>query len=107
MDCRRCEPVPEEVRRAADLLERRWLLSVLYAALAGALRFNEVSPALEGVAPPALPDPVRELGGPRGRGARPAPAGGRAGRSPGPASPAAAHGGRGGVVSRHAGRGPG
>ena len=34
-------PVPEEVRRAADLLERRWLLSVLWAAHSGAVRFNE------------------------------------------------------------------
>ena len=38
--CRNCSPVPEEVRRAADLLERRWLLSILYAALEGAMRFN-------------------------------------------------------------------
>ena len=27
------QPVPEEVRRAADLLERRWLISILFAAL--------------------------------------------------------------------------
>ena len=27
----RCKPVPEEVRRAADLLERRWTLSILWA----------------------------------------------------------------------------
>ena len=33
--CRKCQPVPEEVRRAADLLERRWLLSVLFAAMSG------------------------------------------------------------------------
>jgi len=38
---RRCQPVPEEVRRAADLLERRWQLSIIYAALTGALRFSE------------------------------------------------------------------
>jgi len=37
----RCKPIPEEVRQTADLLERRWQLSVLYAALTGALRFNE------------------------------------------------------------------
>ena len=61
MDCRRCEPVPEEVRRAADLLERRWLLSVLYAALAGALRFNEFRQALEGVPARTLTDRLREL----------------------------------------------
>ena len=26
--CRSCKPVPEEVRRAADLLERRWMLTI-------------------------------------------------------------------------------
>lgn len=61
MGCRRCEPVPEEVRRAADLLERRWLLSVLYAALAGALRFNEFRQALDGVPARTLTDRLREL----------------------------------------------
>ena len=30
--CAECPPVPEEVRRAADLLGRRWSLAVLYAA---------------------------------------------------------------------------
>jgi len=30
---RRCEPVPVEVRETADLLERRWQLSIIYAAL--------------------------------------------------------------------------
>ena len=30
--CRRCEPVPEEVRAAADLLARRWLLTIIFAA---------------------------------------------------------------------------
>ena len=39
--CRPCKPVPEEVRRAADLLERRWTLSILYASIEGAERFNE------------------------------------------------------------------
>ncbi len=51
MRCRRCEPVPEEVRRAADLLERRWLLQILYAAHEGALRFNEFRQAV-GLVPP-------------------------------------------------------
>ena len=31
----RCEPVPVEVRQTADLLERRWQLSIIYAALSG------------------------------------------------------------------------
>ncbi len=50
--CRRCTPVPEEVRRAADLLERRWLLSIVYAAHEGAVRFNEFRYALEDQIPP-------------------------------------------------------
>ena len=45
--CRRCELVPEEIRRAADLLERRWLLSIVYAAHEGAVRFNEFRYALD------------------------------------------------------------
>ena len=59
--CRSCEPVPEEVRRAAGLLERRWLLSVLYAALAGAIRFGEFREAVEGIPPRTLTDRLREL----------------------------------------------
>jgi DNA-binding HxlR family transcriptional regulator len=50
--CRRCAPVPEEVRRAADLLERRWLLSIVYAAHEGAARFNEFRYALGDRIPP-------------------------------------------------------
>jgi DNA-binding HxlR family transcriptional regulator len=52
MRCRRCNPVPEEVRRAADLLERRWTISILYASYDGATRFNEFRQAL-GPIPPA------------------------------------------------------
>jgi DNA-binding HxlR family transcriptional regulator len=52
MRCRRCAPVPEEVRRAADLLERRWLLSIVYAAHEGAVRFNEFRYALGDQIPP-------------------------------------------------------
>src|SRR5947207_2495881 len=40
MRCRRRDPIPEEVRRTADLLERRWTLSILYASVEGAERFN-------------------------------------------------------------------
>src|SRR5262249_38341032 len=47
---RKCKPVPQEVRQMADLLERRWQLSIIYAALTGAMRFNEFAEAL-----PALP----------------------------------------------------
>jgi DNA-binding HxlR family transcriptional regulator len=59
--CRRCEPVPEEVRRAAGLLERRWLLSILYAALEGAVRFNEFRAAVTEVPPTTLAQRLREL----------------------------------------------
>ena len=54
MRCRRLEPVPEEVRRAADLLERRWTLSILYASVEGAARFNEFRNALGRVPPATL-----------------------------------------------------
>ena len=40
--CRRCNPVPEEVRRAAGLLERRWTLSILYASIEGARALQRV-----------------------------------------------------------------
>jgi DNA-binding HxlR family transcriptional regulator len=59
--CRRCEPVPEELRRTAELLERRWLLSILYASLAGALRFNEFRQAVQGISPKTLSDRLAEL----------------------------------------------
>ena len=59
--CRRCAPMPEEVRRAADLLERRWLLSILYAAHAGALRFNEFKQMLGSVPPRTLAQRLSEL----------------------------------------------
>jgi DNA-binding HxlR family transcriptional regulator len=59
--CRRCQPVPEEVRRAADLLERRWTLSILYASVAGAARFNEFRNALGRVPPATLTARLTEL----------------------------------------------
>ena len=59
--CRRCAPVPEEVRRAADLLERRWTLSILYASVDGAERFNEFRAALGRVPPATLTTRLREL----------------------------------------------
>ena len=40
--------MPQELRRAAELLERRWLLSIVYASLAGAQRFTEFRQAVEG-----------------------------------------------------------
>jgi DNA-binding HxlR family transcriptional regulator len=59
--CRKCQPVPEEVRHAADLLERRWQLSILYAALTGALRFNEFAEAIRGISPRMLSERLRDL----------------------------------------------
>jgi DNA-binding HxlR family transcriptional regulator len=58
---RRCQPVPMEVRQAADLLERRWQLSIIYAALAGALRFNEFADAVAGISPRMLSERLRDL----------------------------------------------
>jgi DNA-binding HxlR family transcriptional regulator len=53
--------MPEEVRRAAGLLERRWLLSILYAAHSGALRFNEFKQILGAVPPRTLAQRLTEL----------------------------------------------
>jgi DNA-binding HxlR family transcriptional regulator len=58
---RRCEPVPVEVRQTASLLERRWQLSVIYAALTGALRFNEFAQAVDGISPRMLSERLRDL----------------------------------------------
>jgi DNA-binding HxlR family transcriptional regulator len=53
--------MPEGVRRTAGLLERRWLLSVLYAAHSGALRFNEFKQILGEVPPRTLAQRLSEL----------------------------------------------
>ncbi|MEA2346908.1 MAG: hypothetical protein QOG62_695 [Thermoleophilaceae bacterium] len=59
--CKACKPVPEEVRRAADLLERRWIFSLLYASIEGAARFNEFRQAVGAIPPNTLADRLREL----------------------------------------------
>ena len=61
MRCSRRDPIPEEVRRAADLLERRWTLSILYASVEGAERFNEFRAALVSVPPATLTTRLTEL----------------------------------------------
>jgi DNA-binding HxlR family transcriptional regulator len=61
--CRSCAPVPEEVRRAADLLERRWTVSILWAAHSGAVRFNEFRQSLGTVSPRTLAQRLTELEG--------------------------------------------
>ena len=61
MRCRSCRPVPEEVRRAADLLERRWVVSVLWASYEGATRFNEFKQAVGAIPPGTLAQRLVEL----------------------------------------------
>lgn len=57
----RCEPVPVQVRQTASLLERRWQLSVIYAALSGAMRFSEFAQAVDGISPRMLAERLRDL----------------------------------------------
>ena len=45
----------------ADLLERRWQLSIIYAALSGALRFNEFAEAVAGISPRMLSERLHDL----------------------------------------------
>jgi DNA-binding HxlR family transcriptional regulator len=60
--CRPCTPVPEEVRRAAGLLERRWTVSILWAsAQGGASRFNEFRRSLADIPPTTLAQRLGEL----------------------------------------------
>ncbi len=54
-------PVPEEVRRAAGLLERRWVVSVLWASYEGAIRFNEFKQAVGSIPPGTLAQRLVEL----------------------------------------------
>ena len=62
MRCRSCNPLPEEVARAAVLLGRRWMLAILWAgAEEGAVRFNEFKQALEGIPPRTLAQRLAEL----------------------------------------------
>ena len=53
--------MPEEVRRAADLLERRWAVTILYASHAGAVRFNEFRQAVGSIPPRTLAQRLTEL----------------------------------------------
>lgn len=61
MRCRSCPPLPEEIRRAADLLERRWTVSILYVSHEGALRFNEFQQALGTISPATLAQRLSDL----------------------------------------------
>ena len=62
MRCRDCQPLPEEIARAVDLLGRRWTLAIVWAsAEAGAVRFNEFKQTLEGIPPRTLAARLAEL----------------------------------------------
>jgi len=61
MRCRSCPPLPAEVRNAADLLERRWTVSILYVSNAGAVRFNEFLQALGSIPPATLARRLTDL----------------------------------------------
>jgi DNA-binding HxlR family transcriptional regulator len=53
--------MPEEVRRLAGLLERRFSISFIWASAQGASRFNEYAQALHPVAPGTLTARLAEL----------------------------------------------
>jgi DNA-binding HxlR family transcriptional regulator len=59
--CKTAAPVPEEVRRLADLLERRYAVSILYASYQGCTRFSEFRQALGTVPPGTLTQRLVEL----------------------------------------------
>src|SRR3954462_2518270 len=62
MRCRSCAPLPEEVRRVAAPLERRWTVSILYVSHEGAVRFNEFQQALGSIPPATLAQRLNDLG---------------------------------------------
>jgi DNA-binding HxlR family transcriptional regulator len=59
--CRTCRPVPDEVRHAAGLLERRWTVSILWASSAGASRFNEIRQSVGDIPPTTLAQRLVDL----------------------------------------------
>src|SRR6267142_7167145 len=61
MRCRSCAPIPEEVRRAADLLERRWTVSIIWASHSGAVRFGEFAQSLGSIPSATLAARLLEL----------------------------------------------
>jgi DNA-binding HxlR family transcriptional regulator len=62
MRCRSCPPLPEKVRRASALLERRWTVSILYVSHeGGAVRFNEFLQALGRIPPATLAQRLADL----------------------------------------------
>jgi DNA-binding HxlR family transcriptional regulator len=59
--CKAATPVPEDVRRVADLLERRYAVSILYASHQGCTRFTEFRQALGEIPPGTLAQRLVEL----------------------------------------------
>jgi len=59
--CRTQVAVPEEVRRVADLLERRYAVSIIYASHQGCTRFGEFRQALGEIPPGTLTQRLVEL----------------------------------------------
>ena len=59
--CKRHQPIPEDVRRAADFLERRYAVSILYASHLGCTRFTEFRQALGRIPPATLAQRLAEL----------------------------------------------
>jgi len=59
--CKRLDAVPEDVRRAADVLERRYAVSILYASHHGCTRFTEFRHALGRIPPATLAQRLGEL----------------------------------------------
>jgi DNA-binding HxlR family transcriptional regulator len=59
--CKPHQPVPEDVRRAADVLERRYAVSILFASHQGCTRFTEFRRALGTIPPATLAQRLGEL----------------------------------------------
>jgi DNA-binding HxlR family transcriptional regulator len=59
--CKTPAQVPKEVRRVADLLERRYAVSILYASHQGCTRFTEFRHALGEIPPATLTQRLVEL----------------------------------------------
>jgi DNA-binding HxlR family transcriptional regulator len=59
--CKARATVPEDVRRAATVLERRYAVSILYASHQGCTRFTEFRHALGTIPPGTLAQRLGEL----------------------------------------------
>ena len=59
--CKTTAPIPEDVRRAAGVLERRYAVSILIASYQGCTRFNEFRQALGEIPPGTLAQRLVEL----------------------------------------------